>query len=282
MALSRERKTGLEQHYTRSDVVDFCLKAVVACPELKSITSFLEPSAGTGEFINGLSRIGIKPSSIEAFDIEPKAPGIVKADFLAPDTGLTFKEHRMAIGNPPFGRGNSLAVPFFNKCARYNDAIGFIIPKSWRKWSIQNRLDSAFHLVLDIDLTAKAYYEIVNGVRVVNDQGTLATVFQVWVRRDVPRQRVEVKDNGYIKKVTPTEADVAVTAWGHSLGRVETKFPRVKNTTKLFLKCKKGMKRKVIAALKHIDYKRFSQNTAFTPVISMKEINFLLNEELSQ
>ena len=84
---------------------------------------------------------------------------------------LSEKSPRITITNPPFGRNHSLSIPFFNKCADISNYIGFIIPKSWRKWSILNRLDRRFHLIHDEDLNVDY---IDGGI------GKLNTIYQIY------------------------------------------------------------------------------------------------------
>ena len=82
-----------------------------------------------------------------------------------------------------------------------SDYIGFIIPKSWRKWSILNRLDTNFHLIHDEEPLEVNYTGGTNT--------KLKTVFQIYERRDYKREIITVTDYGYIKKVKdPTLVDV--------------------------------------------------------------------------
>jgi hypothetical protein len=61
----------------------------------------------------------------------------------------------LVIGNPPFGKCSSLAVKFFNHSANWAQTIAFIIPRTFRKVSIQNRLNQSFHLEYDVDIPNK-------------------------------------------------------------------------------------------------------------------------------
>jgi maleate cis-trans isomerase len=45
----------------------------------------------------------------------------------------------------------------------------------------------------------------------------------------------------------------------------------------MFLKVKN---RKVMTALRQLDYQRFSMNTAYTEALALTEINYLLNEKI--
>jgi len=230
---------------------------------------WLEPAGGTGSFIDALVASGINPSKIVSYDIEPKHLACrLTDDFLGED--ISSLSGCITLTNPPFGRANKLSIPFFNKCAQVADYIGFIVPKSWRKWSVIDRLDSYFHCVYDEELSIDYVYD---GDKA--SKGKLNTVFQIWEKRDYFREKIKVEDRGYIKKVKPQDADVSLTIFGRGCGRVKVDFPRVNNTTQMFLKVADDA---VLDALKSVDFSRFYNNVAFVEALSIREINFLLNE----
>lgn len=267
--LKRKRISGKEQYFTLPEVVNLCLEVLLKHTSTDSV--FLEPAGGTGEFIEGLLRNGILGEKIESYDIEPRHNLVQKtSDFL--EENIPYKSERIIVSNPPFGRANSLSVKFFNHCAVSGDVIGFLIPKAWRKWSVQGRLDLDFHLVEDIDMPPVSFYDV-NGSPHVG--GKLQTIFQVWKRGTPKRQKVEIQDRGYIQKVKPEEADVSLTIFGRGCGRLKEEFPKVPNTTQMFLKVKN---KKVVQALKSVDFSRFFNNVSYTEALSIKEIMFLLNE----
>lgn len=261
------RVTGKEQYYTPPStaalVVDRLLTRI---PQLVD-SPWLEPAGGTGTFIEVLKQRGI--TEVESYDIEPHHNEVCKGNFL--DQTL-MKQNYVAIGNPPFGRNNALSVPFFNKCAQDSAVICFIVPRSWRKWSVTNRLDLNFHLVDDYNLDIN--YVSVSG-ETLSDNSHLRTCVQTWERRDQKREVVRVTDNGIIQKCGPKDADVALTIFGFSCGTVRTEFPRVPNTTQMFLKL---CHPRALEALQHVDYSRFFNHTAYTQALSLQEINYLLNE----
>ena len=91
-------KLHLDQYYTPNDVAIHCIDTAYKVIGKENITTILEPSAGTGSFSNNIS-------NCEAYDLEPKADGVIQADFLLLD--IEYKKGRLVIGNPPFGsRGN--------------------------------------------------------------------------------------------------------------------------------------------------------------------------------
>jgi predicted RNA methylase len=197
------RITGKEQFYTPAALArDLVSDVAQVVPNLAERV-IIEPAGGTGAFINAAKKFGV--AEVISFDIEPKHVGITAQNFLEADIDV---KKAVTISNPPFGRNNSLSIPFFNKAAEHSDYIAFIVPRSWRKWSVINRLDQRFHLVFDKDIQ----------IDYVDDQGDelstksrLATCFQIWQKRKVARPIVSVVDNEFIKKVKPIDADVSLT-----------------------------------------------------------------------
>jgi hypothetical protein len=135
----------------------------------------LEPSAGSGVFLSLLppeKRVGI--------DLEPAHPEVVKQDFFTyePPIGKAV----CVVGNPPFGKNSSLAVNFFNHASLFADTIAFIFPRTFRKRSVQNRLDLNFHLDTEILLEKNSFH---------TPDGQLydvPCVFQVWKKKPEKRK----------------------------------------------------------------------------------------------
>jgi predicted RNA methylase len=260
------RVTGKEQYYTPPELAARLVGEVSKLVSDFASRTVLEPAGGTGSFVDAAKALGAK---VLSFDIEPKHPEVSQGDFLATSIRV---QNAVTISNPPFGRNNSLSIPFFNHAADHSDFIAFIVPRSWRKWSVINRLDSRFHLVLDHDIVVD--YQDASG-KPLSERKILATCFQIYEKRTALRERVEVRDMGFIEKVSPEEADVALTIFGFGCGTVLEDFEPVKNTTRMFLKLKHP---KALEALLAVDFDRFSKNTAYTRALSLPEINYLLNE----
>jgi len=268
--LGNRRVTGKEQFYTPPALaVTLAASLLEHVPDLASRT-VIEPAGGTGAFIRAVEALGVQ--DILSFDIEPLAAGVAKADFLDTDLSHLSPHSAVTISNPPFGRNNSLSIPFFNHAARASDTIAFIVPRSWRKWSVINRLHPNFHLVSDTDVLVD--YVGADGAPLANKL-RLNTCFQVWQYRATTRAKFEVEDRGVVQKVTHENADVALTIFGFGCGRVLTEFERRPNTTRMFLKLGHPL---ALEALQAVDFSRFYRNTAYTEALALPEINFLLNE----
>lgn len=263
------RVTGKEQYYTPPSVARAIFERFLEKHPDVPRHVFLEPAGGNGVFLDLAKNLGFE--QIVSVDIEPKHSDVQFGDFL--DTTFDFAGG-ICITNPPFGRNNALSIPFFNHAAKFCDYIVFIVPKSWHKWSVINRLDKRFHLTDSWDLSID--YLDDRGFA-SHGAGNLKTIVQVWERRPYERNKIEVPDHGLITKTTPEESDVSLTIFGYGCGTVRTEFPRRKNTTQMFLKLNHP---KALEALQSVDFSRFYLNTAYTEALSIKEINFLLNEYL--
>jgi predicted RNA methylase len=285
------RTTGKEQYYTNSEVVDLCIAEVQKHIDL-SDKVILEPAGGTGEFIEGLKRIGIADKSIISYDIEPYHPLVKEGNYL--ETDLSSFNNLISITNPPFGRASSLAKKFFNHATGHSSYICYLVPKAWRKWSVHNSLDKNFHLIADIDMPKNCFY--LSGGK-TNKKDVLSTVFQIWEKRDYKRPKIEIPDHDLVKKIQPvkktvldknnkevkrpdyvTGANFEMIVFGHSCGKWkdldETKRYDAKTTTMYF----KIERQDVINTMKEVDFSHFFNNVSYVQALSLQEINYELNE----
>jgi hypothetical protein len=165
----------MDQFYTKQEVAKECYQELKDQIDLDSFDTILEPSAGTGSFFQLIpehQRMGI--------DLEPKYPGIVQQDFL--QFHVEPNKRYCVVGNPPFGKVSSLAVKFFNHAATFADVIAFIIPRTFKRVSVQNRLHLNFHLMYNKDLPIKPCC--------FSPAMSAKCCFQIWSRGVEKRQRV--------------------------------------------------------------------------------------------
>ena len=100
-----------DKFYTNNNVVDLCFTKLTKYETLLNKCKVIEPSAGSGAFLDKLSNF-----DFDAFDIEPAESKhtILKQDFLQLDLN-TYSKSLAFIGNPPFGRQSSIAKKFIKK-----------------------------------------------------------------------------------------------------------------------------------------------------------------------
>lgn len=215
------KKAGLDQFYTNEDVAVKYYNKLTKLVDINEYNYYLEPSAGTGSFFKLLDkrkRIGL--------DVSPKCEGLLEMDYFdyVPKKGKKY----LVIGNPPFGRISSTAVKFFNKSAEFADCIAFILPRTFKRVSIQNQLDLNFKLVFTEDLPLKPCC--------FTPKMSAKCCFQIWKRDGIPRKIVKYKtthkdfsfvkhgpkdDNG--QPTPPTGADFAMKAYGSNCGEIKEK-----------------------------------------------------------
>jgi len=145
------------------------------------------PGAGVGTYVNALLQVGVSPENIVAVEIDPayyelgsamfERLGVkyVLADFLTWQPEMKFD---VVVGNPPYGKNASLAVKFLNKAAEFSDHISFVLPRTFRKPSVLNRIDEHLHLVEDVDTPNETF------------GGTIITCRQKWEKREEKRERI--------------------------------------------------------------------------------------------
>lgn len=170
---------ALDKFYTNPTLVALCYNQI---PDLADYDLLVEPSAGSGAFLQHPLPASI---AVKAYDILPEGANIISVDFLTlkPTEIRGTAKRVLTIGNPPFGRNCSSALKFINQAAGYSDTIAFILPKSFKKVSTQNKVSLAFELVSTIDLPA-------NGFLLDGTVYDVPCVFQVWRRGLVPRDKL--------------------------------------------------------------------------------------------
>jgi predicted RNA methylase len=224
MTTKAVRDAGLDKFYTIPEISQKCIDLVGSLYAWNSWALVVEPSAGNGSFLIKIPltlpyRIGI--------DISPEHPEIQKQDFLTytPSHGIGLSDRILVIGNPPFGKVSSLAVKFFNHAAKWASVIAFIIPRTFRRISLQNKLDTKFHLIHDIDIpTTPCSFQPPMMVK---------CCFQIWEKKVTIRPKLSLVthhdhwdflDLGPIdtqgQPTVPEGADFAIRAYGGKCGEI--------------------------------------------------------------
>ena len=218
---SKQNENGLDQFYTNPDVALRCYNKLAELVNINDYDIHLEPSAGSGSFFNimdNIKKVGL--------DIEPTTDDVVKMDYFdyKPIAGKKY----LVVGNPPFGRVSALAVKFFNKSAEFSNCIAFIIPRTFKRVSIQNKLNLNFKLIYNEDLPINpcCFTPIM----------TAKCCFQVWVKIDEPRVKTNYDkshaDFDFIKHgpkdknnqpTPPNNCDFAMKAYGSNCGEIVDK-----------------------------------------------------------
>lgn len=245
-----------DQYYTNETVAAECYR--IFCEHFNPIfCKMVEPSAGTGSFFKLL------PSRSLGYDVEPKYPGILEADFFTVEVTSEWKV--AVIGNPPFGRCAETAVRFFNHAACQSRIIAMIFPKTFRKVRFQNKLNCNFHLVREVAVPKNAFV-------FRNRRYDVPTVFQIWERRPEPRTRVLVETtHPDFAFTSPDGADFAIRRIGARAGRIVS-LDGANPSAHYFIRGD------VEAIMRQLDFASAAANVAGIPSLAKSEIIALYKE----
>lgn len=284
--LNKQNENGLDQFYTKPREAKRLFDLIGNHVNLDNYDLFVEPSSGGNSFgclfpkgksilmdIDPPEEIFLYNKDSDTFEKENRkdsSANMVKIDFLSfgkcyESLGLKSDKKIISIGNPPFGKVSSLAVKFFNICAEFSDCICFIIPRTFKRVSIQNRLNLNFHLVYNEDLPFS------NSECVFEPAMNAKCCFQIWERKETKRQQIELSKShpdweflplGPLEEragcqnkqpTVPKGADFAMKAYGSNCGEiVTTKLENLRPKSWHWFKCDNPSE--LISKLKQLDY----------------------------
>jgi hypothetical protein len=199
MVETRARNGGSDQYFTKQYIADYL--SCIVYERYGNDPLYIEPTAGNGAFLKRIP-------GIIGFDLYPQNEAIIEANVF----DLKFFPNNVLIGNPPFGTNSSLAIKIFNHIAKFQvKAICFIVPKTFKKQSVHDKLDRNYWLVEEYDIPFKSF--------VVSDsEYGVPCVFQIW-EHSVRKRETKVKqDCPWIEFVPKNQADIAVRRVGGKAG----------------------------------------------------------------
>lgn len=204
-----ENAKKFDKFFTLPEVAKSCINFIKNTVNTRGISLWIEPSAGAGAFLDQL------PLNSIGLDIDPhsgEGNRIQKTDFL--DWEYPDQKNIITVGNPPFGKNSALAVRFFNHAAKSSSIIAFIVPKTFKKDSLKNRLDDNFHLIGELPIAS-------NSFTFLEQIYDVPCVFQVWEKRAYKRklikQKTKTNDFQFVKR---EEADFAFQRVGARAGKI--------------------------------------------------------------
>lgn len=257
-----------DKFYTNSNVVDLCFSILNNYQQQLKQYKLIEPSAGSGSFLDKLSIY-----DFDAFDIEPAESNhkIVKQDFLQLDLNI-YNKRLAFIGNPPFGRQSSIAKKFIKKISNCEktDLIAFILPKSFKKESMQKCFNLYFSLDAEIDLPD-------NSFTINNKIHDVPCIFQVWIRSDKKRfikPMEKPKSFTYVKK--NESPHFSLRRVGVYAGNISTDIQNKSEQSHYFIKLNENISKSVF--LEKYNTIHFEHNNTVGPKsISKKEFTSKMN-----
>jgi hypothetical protein len=127
--INGENSEELDQFFTKPEISQDLIRKVDEILKLENFDLFLEPSAGSGSFYDSLpvnKRMGI---DIDAANQSP----YLKGDF------LLLSPSDLGIQN---NINSSKALQFLNHAFQFANFVCFILPSTFNKISMQNRVDN--------------------------------------------------------------------------------------------------------------------------------------------
>lgn len=210
---------SLDQFYTKNEYAKKYYDILCEKFDMSKFDIYLEPSAGKGSFFRLLG-----DTKRKGIDLDPKYDGIEKGNFF--DFKPLKDKKYVVIGNPPFGKISSLAIKFFNKSAEFADVIAFILPRTFKRVSVQNQLDLYFHNVYSEDVPLKPCC--------FSPEMNAKCVFQIWKKSNVKRKIIvyDKKHNDFQflkhgpkdeknQPTPPKNADFVIKAYGSNCGEIK-------------------------------------------------------------
>ena len=250
----------LDQFYTNPEYAKQFINKIDQTITFSKYDIILEPSAGNGSFYHNLDtnkRIGL--------DIDPKADDIINTNFFEwapPEDKLI-----ATVGNPPFGKNSVTAIKFFNYAATFSETISFIVPKTFRKASVINRLDKKFKLIYDEEVPINSF--------IFNDKPyDVPCCSQIWIKTDEDRPVIKTfkiqELNEYFEIVEPACSDFAIQRVGSKAGiiKIEDRMKYSKQSN-FFIKAHHPF---VLEIFKQVNFEVVKYNTAGNPSISPSEL----------
>ena len=265
---------GEDKYFTKPYIADYLTSIVFDM--YKDKYNYVEPCAGHGSFVYAMEKLNIP--NIQAFDISPMDNNICnttikKQDWLSQENQKSLKK-TIVLTNPPFGFMSQLAIDFFNKCASLEaEVIAFLIPKTFNKISVTNKLSMSYKLKKNIEIPPNSF--LIEGEL----EYSVPCTFQIWERVKSTREIIEVPSNKNFSFCKKDIADIAIRRAGGRAGQVliglehsieSTHFIKIHENNDLVLK-----------AFKLMNINDFINNTAGVRSISKDEINLEMNRLLN-
>lgn len=271
-------KDKFDRFYTNKDVALYLINLI---PDLNSYDLIIEPSAGSGAFSNHLFKKF--PNKVLAYDIAPAHKSITKADWFEIDINQ-FSNYKkiLVVGNPPFGTNGNLALDFFKKAALFADTIAFILPKSFMKNSMMNKIPSNFHLE-DINNNKRGLELDDNSFSLNDKEYSVPSVFQIWKKNSEKERKLHksVSESKYFTFVDKNEADFRVQRVGGNAGKASYNLD-VSAQSNYFVKLNSKLKldkNKVFNLINELKYETISY-TVGPKSLSKTEFITYLDKEL--
>ena len=248
---SKGKKHELDKFYTKQDIANYFLSTVSNLPEYDLI---IEPSAGGGVFLKALSLVGVPSNKVKGYDLDPESDDIEKADWFQVNKEQFRGKRVLVLGNPPFGISGNLAMRFIRESS-FADTIAFIIPRSFKKDSVKDRVPGNLWLVHEED-TPK------NSFTLDGEDYDVPCVFQIWEKQESKREvSKKATLSEYIDFTSRQNADFRIQRVGGNAGKASLNLDRSVSSN-YFVKNKTDIStEELVAIINKINFKTRDYST---------------------
>ena len=223
------QRNTIDKYYTKTTAVELCMDYIKTNIIINKNDLCIEPSAGNGSFISGIKQIF---NHYIFYDLEPEQSEIIQQDYLTGNYNKLIQTYNNIhiIGNPPFGRQSSLAIKFIKKSCEFCNSISFILPKSFKKDSLQKTFPSNFHLIFQTDLPEKSF--LVDGI-----EHDVPCVFQIWEKKSFERNIIiKLEPSNFIFVEKKNNPDISFRRVGVNAGIIDTEIESKSFQSHYFIK----------------------------------------------
>ena len=218
---------NLDKFYTNPEIVNLVISKIKQFITITEKDLIIEPSAGSGVFIESIKKLS---KNYIFLDIHPENTVISQGDYTKFNyTKLNDDIKVHVIGNPPFGKQSSLALKFIKHSCIFSDTISFILPLSFKKQSMQNKIPLNFHLIYELELPLNSF--------TLNDKiYNVPCVFQIHVKKDTKRT-IEKLNSNYFEFVKREENPcISLRRVGFYTGEITTDYLHKSTQSHYFIK----------------------------------------------
>ena len=264
--MKRILKSDLDKFYTKTELV----QKLISYIDFSNFDLVVDPCCGDGAFysqINHTNKIGI--------DILPHLDGVLTHDYLTWDHSVVSsrRDKVIVISNPPFGRQGSLALSFIKKSSQFSDTIAFILPLSFAKPSVKNKMPDTYHLEYEEILPDNSY--LLDG-----ESYSVKCVFQIWKKSDKKRDKIKSTENtGFSYTKNKLSADIAVRRVGVYAGKAFLDLDKSEQSH-YFLQI--DDKSKIDSIINELENQNWIDLTVGPRSISKGELNIVINKILNE
>lgn len=139
----------LDKFYTKENVA----KTLIGMIDLSLYDLVIEPSAGSGSFSKNIAH-----HNLISLDIAPEWDGVIQQDWFEYKISDVY-EKVLVIGNPPFGKFNTLSKKFLKHAFSFKNVhtVAFVLPNVFRKYTLQKSVPKEFKITNIIELPKSSF-----------------------------------------------------------------------------------------------------------------------------